>query len=128
MYSSQTLFKELKLPLSTNVLVCISSITYSCTSSLIPSNSVLQLMSAFGPICTAGFMAAALSSALASLTSGAKVLQVNWYKPNNYRYVHRHCVGIICFRIHTCSRRGMVRMMNHDRLLHSCTSLPPPPA
>jgi amino acid transporter len=32
-------------------------------------------MSAFAPICIAGFMAAALSSALASLTSGAKVWQ-----------------------------------------------------
>ena len=47
----------------------------SCQAGLYASGTVVQLMSAYGPLCLAGFMAAALSSALASLTSGAKVLQ-----------------------------------------------------
>ena len=47
----------------------------SCQAGLYASGTVVQLMSAYAPICLAGFMAAALSSALASLTSGAKVLQ-----------------------------------------------------
>lgn len=55
----------------------------NCTYGLLNDYQVMEMVSFYGPLITAGIFSASLSSALASLVSAPKIFQVRNNKKNN---------------------------------------------